>query len=350
MVTEEEEEKAAMVVVVVVGLIVLQLVYSANSIVLSYLMSLRLNPLAFAVTSSLATFVVLCPFAYVFERRLWPRKLGLKLAVQLVFAAIGGVTLFQTLFVKGIGMTSAAMGTAMPNLSPGLIFIIAWITRLEKVDLGCIYSKVKILGTIFCVLGAVILSLMHSTTGSGPQRTMPSAENSNFDKEKIVGCLYLLAAILAQSSVSILQAITLIELPAPMSICAITSLTGALTTSLLMPLDKHGFEMGGPSVSFERLVGFSFLVGSMGAGCLSFNVWAIKKRGPVFASIFSPISTVCSFLFSVATSQETITLPSLGGMTLMFAGLYLFLWSKGKESCPYSTAGSGAEGKHPLLC
>ncbi|MCI85997.1 auxin-induced protein 5NG4, partial [Trifolium medium] len=33
---------------------------------------------------------------------------------------------FQSLFLKGISLTSAAMGTAMPNLAPGLIFIIAW--------------------------------------------------------------------------------------------------------------------------------------------------------------------------------------------------------------------------------
>jgi len=33
---------------------------------------------------------------------------------------------FQYLFLKGINLTSPAMGTAMPNIAPGLIFIIAW--------------------------------------------------------------------------------------------------------------------------------------------------------------------------------------------------------------------------------
>lgn len=36
------------------------------------------------------------------------------------------VTLFQALFLKGIKLTSPAVATAMPNLAPGLIFIIAW--------------------------------------------------------------------------------------------------------------------------------------------------------------------------------------------------------------------------------
>jgi hypothetical protein len=39
------------------------------------------------------------------------------------------VTLFQSLFLKGIKLTSPAMATAMPNLAPGLIFIIAWTLR-----------------------------------------------------------------------------------------------------------------------------------------------------------------------------------------------------------------------------
>lgn len=43
--------------------------------------------------------------------------------------SIRRVTMFQTLFVKGIQLTSPAMGTAMPNLAPGFIFIIAWIFR-----------------------------------------------------------------------------------------------------------------------------------------------------------------------------------------------------------------------------
>jgi hypothetical protein len=39
------------------------------------------------------------------------------------------VTLFQSLFLKGIKLTSPAMATAMPNLAPGIIFIIAWTLR-----------------------------------------------------------------------------------------------------------------------------------------------------------------------------------------------------------------------------
>ena len=42
------------------------------------------------------------------------------------------VTLFQSLLLKGIQLTSPTLATAMPNLAPGLIFAIAWIFRYTE--------------------------------------------------------------------------------------------------------------------------------------------------------------------------------------------------------------------------
>lgn len=54
--------------VVIGGLVGVQFVYAANSILLSYLMSLGLNPLTLVVFSAFATFLVLSPVAFLFER------------------------------------------------------------------------------------------------------------------------------------------------------------------------------------------------------------------------------------------------------------------------------------------
>jgi len=39
--------------------------------------------------------------------------------------------------------------------------------------------------------------------------------------------------------------------------------------------------------------------------CLTVNCWALKKKGPVLVSMFSPIGTVCSVIFSVVTLGHT---------------------------------------------
>lgn len=40
---------------------------------------------------------------------------------------------------------------------------------------------------------------------------------------------------------------------------------------------------------------------------MSFNGWAMKKRGPVLVSMFSPVGTVCSVVLSLVTLGESVT-------------------------------------------
>ncbi|KAG6782364.1 hypothetical protein POTOM_011763 [Populus tomentosa] len=366
--------------VIIVGLITVQFVYAGNSVLLSYLMSLGINPLTIVIFSTFATFLILSPIAVHFERSKWPKEFRLKLMIQLVLISFGGnvlfkeikagrkitiqqhqfrfclecnfleglsdgspisieeksvhlVTLFQSLFLKGIKLTSPAMATAMPNLAPGLIFIIAWTLRLEKVKLCCVYSKVKIVGTILCVVGALMMSLMSSTEsarGSKSSESTPPGDMS-FDKQKINGCLYLIAAVFVLSSNVVLQATTLGDFPAPISLCAITSLIGVIITAIVELVLNHRVDVGWPLMRLGTLICYSILGGAVGGACVSFNGWAMKKRGPVHVAVFNPIGTVISVVFSVITLGDRFNLASLAGMFLMFIGLYLVLWAKGKE-------------------
>lgn len=60
------------------------------------------------------------------------------------------------------------------------------------------------------------------------------------------------------------------------------------------------------------MYGFTNLVdkkgGTISGACVSFNGWAMKKRGPVLVSMFSPIGTVCSLVLSVVTLGESINI------------------------------------------
>ncbi|XP_038687221.1 WAT1-related protein At5g47470-like isoform X2 [Tripterygium wilfordii] len=317
------------------GLILNQFVYAGNSVLMSYLMSLGLKPFTIVIFSTFATFLILSPLAVCFERSKWPNQLTSKLVIQLVLIAFGGVTLFQTLFLEGINLTSPAMATAMPNLAPGLIFIIAWTFRFEKVKLSCTYSKVKIAGTLLCVVGAITMSLMHSTT-SIKQARMTSPDHHHhldplFDRQKIIGCLYLMAAVIVLSSNVVLQAAVLGDFPAPVSISAITSFIGVLITATVQMFQDRSMEINWPLTSIGPLIGYSLLGGMVSGASVSFSGWAMKKRGPVLVSMFSPIATVISVILSAITLGETIKIGSLAGMFLMFTGLYFVLWAKGRE-------------------
>lgn len=66
--------------------------------------------------------------------------------------------------------------------------------------MSCKYSQVKIIGTLLCVVGAVMMSLLNN---SSPKSSKPS--EAIFDREKIVGCLYLLVAVFSLSTNVVLQ-------------------------------------------------------------------------------------------------------------------------------------------------
>ncbi|XP_059655179.1 WAT1-related protein At5g47470-like [Cornus florida] len=343
-------------IVIIGGLIGVQFIYAGNSVLLSYLMSLGLKPHSLIILTTFSTFLVLSPLCFYYERSKWPRQFTIKLWIQLVLISFGGVTMFQSLFVKGISLTSPAVATAMPNLAPGLIFLIAWTFRLERVKLACMYSRVKIVGTLVCVMGAITMSIMHSATdisaAKEAQLLDSIARDDTFDEEKIIGCVYLMAAVLMLSSNVVLQATTLGDFPAPMSLCAITSFIGVILIAILQWIQERRIETGWPILSVPQLIGYSLLGGMVNGTCVSFIGWVMKKRGPVFVSMFNPVATVISVLLSLFTLGQYISLGSISGIFLMFTGLYSVLWAKGKEG--YSIADEGdfdSEGdvEKPLL-
>ncbi|RAL54695.1 hypothetical protein DM860_001823 [Cuscuta australis] len=299
--------------IMVGGLVGVQFLYAGNSVVQSYLMLLGFQPSSLIILSTFATFLVLAPLSFLLERHQWPKRLSMKLWIQLLLISFGGVTLFQSLQMKGIHLTSPAIATAMPNLAPGLIFFLAWAFRLEKVHLSSMYSRAKIAGTIFCVMGAALMTLMqgdydhhHILTSSSFSTMQSHFSTSSCDNfAKITGSVYLITGVFTLSSVVVLQAATLGDFPSPITISAITSLMGMLFTVIVQLIQEHRVEIGLSKTSIQNLLGFSLLAGCISGASTSFNAWAMKKRGPVMVAVF--------------------------GMFLMFTGLYFVLWAKGNE-------------------
>lgn len=60
--------------------------------------------------------------------------------------------------------------------------------------------------------------------------------------------------------VFIIQATTLGDFPAPMSLCAITSMIGVIITAMVQLVEYHDLQWGWPLLSVTDLIGFSILV------------------------------------------------------------------------------------------
>eukprot|EP00253_Pinus_taeda_P008875 PITA_08875 len=301
------------------SLLGLQSSYAVNNVLVGKELSKGLNPLAFIVYSNAMGALVLTPFALFLEKRKRPATVSLTLFGQFFLLSLGRVSGFQAFKLMGLKDTSPAFTSAMANLAPAVIFVMAWALGMEKVDIRCVGSRSKIVGTLVCVSGAMAMSFLRGPALSqlGPSHSVsdPNAldsmenilvgflreENGDSGKQ-IKGCIYLVSAVTILSTAMILQAETLKKYPAPLSLSSITAILGSIQTAVLITVLDRGMKP---------------------------TSW---KRGPVFVSIFSPVATVLSAILSSLFLGDTLHLGSMTGVLLIFAGLYLVLWGKSKDS------------------
>nr|CAB3457958.1 unnamed protein product [Digitaria exilis] len=314
------------------GLVGVQLAGAAYMVVVTPVLALGLDPLFLVAIGSLCTAVFTIPFAVKLEsRKKWPSELSSRLLFQFVVLALGGVTGFQALLLQGMKMTSPAIASAMPNLAPGFIFAISGCLGFERVDLKCRYTRAKILGTVVCLGGAIAMSVLQSPDAPPGHVVLPRSAERAAAANWVVGCLFLLGAVLVLSGTIVMQAATMLHFPAPFTLCAVTSLVGAALTAAFQVATAGRFSPGTPQISLQIVLSLVFVGGVVSSACIMFQTWALEKKGPVMVSMFSPTQTVGTAIFSVLFLGRVMHPGSLLGMVFLFSGLYAVLWAKKKE-------------------
>ncbi|KAL6606383.1 hypothetical protein ACP70R_042036 [Stipagrostis hirtigluma subsp. patula] len=338
---------------IVGGLLLVQCVLAGYVVFVDHLLGLGANPLGIIVVSGAALAAFFLPFAVALERKKWPSKISRTLVAQLVLIALGGTTVFQELMLLGIKKTTPAIASAMPNLSPGIIFIIAACCRLERFDKACKYTQAKILGTLVCLVGAMAMSFLQSPPSSpasnlqGSLTTISELSGSSY-YDWILGCSYLVVAVIVLSLYTVLQAVTLVSFPAPLTMCTVTSAMGAVFTLILQVVLEGKIDIGSPRIDATLISGIVLLGGVLAGAGIVFQTWCLGMKGPLFVSVFGPVQTVCSAILSAALFGQTVSLRSLAGIVLMFTGLYIVLWAKNNE-LPGDQVEDGADVEKALL-
>ncbi|EXB65302.1 Auxin-induced protein 5NG4 [Morus notabilis] len=177
------------------------------------------SPYVLGVYRHAIAFAVISPFAVVLER-----------------PVIG-----QNLFYTGMKFTTATFANALWNIVPAFTFVMAWIFRLEKVDIGRVHSQVKVLGTIVTVGGAMVMTLVNGPVLSFPwTKAKGSHHAASNDGNSVKGALMITMGCVSSSCFYILQAITLKAYPAEISLTALICLMGAIEGSFAaLALEWH---------------------------------------------------------------------------------------------------------------
>ncbi|KAL6861677.1 hypothetical protein ACP4OV_017377 [Aristida adscensionis] len=340
---------------IVGGLLVVQCVLAGYVVFTDHVLGLGANPLTLIVVSGAALAAFFLPFAVALERKKWPSKISRTLMAQLVLIALGGNNGVPRTYAVGDKEDDASNRFSHAQPKPwNDLHHCSLFQLLERFDKACRYTQAKVLGTVVCFLGAMAMSFLQNPPSS-PASDLQALLTTNSELpgsnyyDWILGCSYLLVAVIVLSLYTVLQAVTLISFPAPLTMCTITSAMGAIFTAILEVILEGKIDIGSPRIDATLIAGIVVLGGVFGGACVVFQAWCIGKKGPLFVSVFGPVQTVCSAILSAALFRQTVSLGSLAGIVLMFSGLYIVLWAKNNELPGHQSEDGGADVEKALL-
>ncbi|MED6205793.1 hypothetical protein PIB30_021079 [Stylosanthes scabra] len=285
----------------------------------------------------------IAPFAFMFERKGQP-KITLKVFMQLFILALLGPVIDQNFYYAGLKLTSPTFSCAMSNMLPAMTFVMAVICRMEKIDMKKVRCQAKVVGTLVTVAGAMLMTLYkgpimelvwakhreinHNTTNSSSSTTI---NNGSSEKDWFLGCTFLIIATLAWASLFVLQAKAIEtyknhQLSLTTIICFIGTLQATAVTFVMEhnpSVWRIGWDMNLLAAAYAGIVTSSISYYVQGL--------VIKKKGPVFATAFSPLMMIIVAIMGSFILAEQIYLGGVVGSILIVIGLYSVLWGKHKE-------------------
>ncbi|XP_027362912.1 WAT1-related protein At4g08300-like [Abrus precatorius] len=287
-----------------------------------------MNPHVFVTYRHAVGGIVVLPFAYVLERKVWP-KLTMTMLMELFFLSLFGVSLAVNMFFASLKYTTPSFAASMINTTSSLTFIIAVGLRLEAVDVKKPRGLAKILGTVLSLVGALIMTLYKGHTIQSLQGAPLHIKGKLVHNNWIKGSILSIASCMSWSLWYILQAIVVKKYPAQLSLTVWINCMGAAQSALFTVLVQEK-----PAAWFITSTVEIFCILYAGVICGGFAIisqfWTTERKGPVFVSMFNPLGTILVAILAYLVFGEQLHTGSLLGVVIVIIGLYLLLW--GKES------------------
>ncbi|KAK9673361.1 hypothetical protein RND81_12G162600 [Saponaria officinalis] len=258
---------------------------------------------------------------------------------QIFLCSIFGACLNQILYFVGLKKSTATIAAALTNMLPALTFVLALAFRLERVEIKRRGSQAKVVGTMICVGGAMLLKFFH---GQKIHISQPNLHWTYLDHTMehhfgpikypnfILGPLFLLLSSVAMATWYILQAKVNENFKAPYTSSALMCFMGCIQCVAVAACANH-------TISDWSLKSWIRLLSSIYAGLVSSALacylmsWTIQRKGPLFVSVFSPLLLVAVAFLSWGFQIEKLYVGTVIGSVLIVAGLYTVLWGKSKE-------------------
>ncbi|XP_024311435.1 WAT1-related protein At1g09380 isoform X2 [Brachypodium distachyon] len=269
--------------------------------------------------------------------------LTMKVATGLFLCGLFGITINQNLLVFAIKLTnSTTIVTALSNLTPQSTFIVAILSRMETLKLKKPSGRAKLGGTLVGLGGAMLLTfykgpeikflhhLAHGLNshahGNHKQLLIPPPAAGT----RILGSFLAITSCFSFAIWLTIQAKVSQVYPCHYSIAALVCVFGAMQSTLLalcMHRDADHWRLG----LNVRLYSSAYAGIVASGSAFPLMSWCLRKKGPLYVSMFGPLIVVFVAVMSSIVLEETLHLGIVLGAVLIVAGLYMVLWGKARE-------------------
>ncbi|VVA95557.1 unnamed protein product [Arabis nemorensis] len=262
-----------------------------------------------------------------------------RLAISTVFLAPiayfwESASLTQYFYLLGLSYTSATLACAFMSMAPAVTFVMALIFRVEKLNMKSKAGMRMVMGTLICIGGALLLTMYKGValTKLHKLETHSSINNKSAMKPEnwIIGCVLLFAGTSCFGSWMLIQSKVNDKYPCQYSSTVVLSFFGTIQCALLSLIKSR-------DISTWILTDKLDIMTVVYAGAVTQGIntvgtsWCIRKRGPIFTSVFTPVGLIFATLFDFWILHRQICIGNVIGSGIVIFGLYIFLLGKVRQ-------------------
>uniref|UniRef100_A0A7N0TSI0 WAT1-related protein n=1 Tax=Kalanchoe fedtschenkoi TaxID=63787 RepID=A0A7N0TSI0_KALFE len=260
-------------------------------------------------------------------------------AMVLVQLGYAGMNIFSKAAMDS-GMTPYVLVTYRQIFATAAIAPFAFfLERMEKLKIRERAGQAKVLGTIVCVGGAMVLSFYHGPRLHVPQPGMHwifveatakegfgSSHSSTF-----LGPLLVIGCCVSQAFWLMVQTKLSQNYLFPFTnttLMCFWSIFPSMLVSGIMNRKPVDWSLKSP-IRLVSVLYAAIVPSAIGFWLMS---WVAGKRGPLYVSIFNQLLLVFVAVLSWALLGEQLYVGTVLGAVLIVAGLYTVIWGKTEET------------------
>ncbi|XP_010444416.1 PREDICTED: WAT1-related protein At5g64700-like [Camelina sativa] len=317
---------------------IIQVIYTIMFLISKAVFNGGMNTFVFVFYRQAFATIFLAPLAFFFERKSAP-PLSFVTFIKIFMLSLFGVTLSLDLNGIALSYTSATLAAATTASLPAITFFLALLFGMERLKVKSIQGTAKLVGITVSMGGVITLALY-----KGPLLKLPLCHHLYHGQEHIhrdehsksgstswlKGCVLMVASNILWGLWLVLQGRVLKVYPSKLYFTTLHCLLSSIQSffiAIAFERDISAWKLGW-NLRLVAVIYCGFIVTGVAYYLQS---WVIEKKGPVFLSMFTPLSLLFTLLSSAILLCEIISLGSILGGILLIIGLYCVLWGKSRE-------------------